>query len=919
MTRGPSLSRAALALVALVALLAPAAQAAEPTRGPQKITAIEGITEYRLDNGLKVLLFPDPSTAKVTVNLTVFVGSRQEGYGETGMAHLLEHMLFKGTPTHRKIPKALRDRGASFNGTTWVDRTNYFETLPASDDNLEFAIRLEADRLVNSLIRREDLASEMTVVRSEFERGENDPVGILSQRMMSVSYEWHNYGKSTIGNRSDIERVPVENLRVFYKKHYQPDNAMVVVAGNFKPEKALALITKYFGALPRPKRALDSTYTEEPAQDGERIVTLRRVGKIGVVGAVYHIPSAAHPDYPALEVLANLLDTEPSGRLYKALVPTKKATSVSATAFAWHDPGVVEILCKVDRNNDLGSVRDAMLEVVEGLHAAKLDPQEVERVKRKLLKNRELLMSRSNRIGVLLSEWAARGDWRLFFLHRDRLEKVTPADVTRVAGKYLARNNRTVGLYIPSDKAERSPVPATPDLAKLLKGYKGRGDAVAQGESFDPTPENIEKRTRRSTLLSGVKVALLPRKTRGNVVTAELILRYGNADSLKDHTTAADFLAEMMARGTKKHTRQELTDELDKLKARLGAYGTAGQVTFSITCKRDALPKVIELLGEILRQPSFPAEEFDVLRREQRDSLEQNRTEPTALAATLLRRKLSPYPKGHIHYVPTMEEEIARLENLTVDEVKALYEKQLGGEHGEFVVVGDFDREQTLKTIGKALAGWKAKTPYRRIARPAAEGVKAGQEVIETPDKANAFYIAGLTLPLKDSSPDYAALKIGSFLFGEGSLASRLGDRLRQKEGLCYTVRSGFSADAQDPYGRFMMYAICNPINMGKVDKGMLEELAKVRTSGVTTKELEEAKVAYLRTLKNSRSSDRALVSLLQEGLEVGRDMSYHAELEKRVQALTPGDVQGAFRKYLAPKKLVIIHAGDFKKKAEGK
>ncbi len=228
---------------------------AETPAPPRKVASVEGISEYQLANGLRVLLFPDPSRPKVTVNMTVFAGSRHEGYGETGMAHLLEHMLFKGTPDHPDIPKILKERGADFNGTTWVDRTNYYETLPASDDNLEFAIKLEADRLVNSFVRKKDLDTEMTVVRNEFEMGENSPENILEQRMMAVAYEWHNYGKSTIGNRSDIEKVPIERLQAFYRKQYRVDNAMVVVAGKFDEAKALELINKNFGSLSRPVRA----------------------------------------------------------------------------------------------------------------------------------------------------------------------------------------------------------------------------------------------------------------------------------------------------------------------------------------------------------------------------------------------------------------------------------------------------------------------------------------------------------------------------------------------------------------------------------------------------------------------------------------------------------------------------------------
>ena len=293
-------------MLTLAALGAASVHAAPPA--PRKVASVEGITEYHLENGLRVLLFPDPTRPKVTVNLTVLVGSRHEGYGETGMAHLLEHMVFKGTPTHPDIPGAMKERGAQFNGSTWVDRTNYYETLPASDQNLEFAIKLEADRMINSPIKAEDLATEFSVVRNEFEAGENSPERVLSQRMTAVAYEWHNYGKSTIGNRSDIERVPVDNLREFYKRFYQPDNAVLVVAGKFDETKALEYITKYFGAIPKPARKLPATYTEEPPQDGERMVTLRRVGDVGLVGLLYHVPAASHAEFPAVEILGQILE-----------------------------------------------------------------------------------------------------------------------------------------------------------------------------------------------------------------------------------------------------------------------------------------------------------------------------------------------------------------------------------------------------------------------------------------------------------------------------------------------------------------------------------------------------------------------------------------------------------------------------------
>src|SRR5688500_3165060 len=266
------------------------APAAPLPAGVQRVTSVEGITEYSLANGLRVLLFPDQSKATITVNVTYLVGSKHENYGETGMAHLLEHLVFKGTPNHPNIPQELTEHGARPNGTTWVDRTNYFETFNATEENLKWAIDLEADRMVNSYISKKDLDSEMTVVRDEFEAGEHSPLRLLMQRIMSTAYLWHNYGKSTIGSRADLENVPIERLQAFYKKYYQPDNAVVTVVGKIDEAKTLELINASFGVIPKPARQIDQTYTLDPTQDGERSVVLKRVGDTQVAMTAYHIP-----------------------------------------------------------------------------------------------------------------------------------------------------------------------------------------------------------------------------------------------------------------------------------------------------------------------------------------------------------------------------------------------------------------------------------------------------------------------------------------------------------------------------------------------------------------------------------------------------------------------------------------------------
>ena len=499
--RVPSLR---LFLGAILIAFAAAATAALPP-GVTEGATVEGITEYRLDNGLTVLLFPDATQAKTTVSITYLVGSRMENYGETGMAHLLEHMNFKGTPTEGNLMTALGKRGMAFNATTSYDRTNYFETFPKSEDNLEFALAMEADRMVNSKIARVDLDTEMPVVRNEMESGENDPVRILIQRTISVAYDWHNYGKETIGARSDVEGVDIGRLQAFYHLYYQPDNAVLLVAGAFDPEKTLALIAKDFGPLPKPTRVLPRLYTEEPVPDGEREVTLRRVGDTQWLSALYHTVPAATPDSVAIEAAVGIMTLTPGGRLYKALVETHKASAVDDYVFNGRDPGFAMFLVQVPDQDPLAPARKAMVETIQGVPAHPVTEAELARIRNKRLKEIDETINNPQRLGISLSEAIARGDWRLFFLRRDWWRAVTTRDVDRVAAAYFKSTNLTVGAFVPDAKPDRSPVPPVADVSSLVKDYKGDA-AVAEGEQFDATIANLDARTQRFALANGMRV-----------------------------------------------------------------------------------------------------------------------------------------------------------------------------------------------------------------------------------------------------------------------------------------------------------------------------------------------------------------------------------------------------------------------------
>jgi len=734
---------------------------------------------------------------------------------------------------------------------------------------------------------------------------------VLDERVMATAFEWHNYGKSTIGNRSDIERVPIENLQAFYRKHYQPDNVMLVVAGKFDEARALAFVGEFFGKLPKPERKLQETYTDEPPQDGERTVTLRRVGDVALVEVAYHVPAGAHPDSAALAVLAKILGMEPAGRLYKALVEEGKASKVSAGALSLHDPGVFTVAAEVRRGDPLEVARDTLLSVTEGTGQSELDDDEVARARLQILKQRELDAADTSAIAIELSEWAAQGDWRLYFLHRDRIEKVTSDEVRAVAARYLTTTNRTVGLFVPTDKPQRTPVPSTPNVAKLLAGYKGRETAAA-GESFDVSPANIERHVKRTTLAEGIKLALLPKKTKGEVVHVQVVLRYGNLENLKGYAIAAEILPQLMTHGTKRLSRQEVEDTLDRERADLNARGTPGSAMFVIQTKRENLPAVLELVRQIVREPALAQDEFEVIRRQHLADMEERLTDPQQQAIVRVRRTVAPYDDEDVRATLPIEREIELTKALTLDQVKELYAQFVGAQAGEIALVGDFDPDECTAILRRAFSGWVAPREFERIPLVVFPGIKGSEQQIDLADKESAIYVAGQAFPLNDADPEYPALTLGNFVLGSSGLSSRLGNRVRQKEGLSYGVGTFMRAESLDKRASLTVFAIFNPVNVEKVKTAIREEIEKLVEGGVTDKELTEAKSGYLQTQQVSRSDDGRLVGILADTLHTERTMDYYTELERRISETTADNVLAALRKFIDPEKLAIVVAGDF-------
>lgn len=897
---GSFLSWSTLAFVSLTVYAGPTL----PT-GVEKLTTVEGISEYRLQNGLHFVLFPDAAKPTVTVNVTYLVGSHQENYGETGMAHLLEHLIFKGSRNFPDPTRQFKARGFEINGSTWLDRTNYYLTFPASDDNVRWALAWSADAMVNSFIARKDLDSEMTVVRNEFEMGENDPASVMLKRTQSLLFDWHNYRNNTIGARSDIENVRIDNLQAFYRKYYQPDNAVLTVAGKFGEARAVRMIADTFGKLPRPRRVLARPWTVEPTADGERQFVIRRKGEVQLVTLAYRTPSSLHPDTDALDLASEVLGDTPNGRLYQALVRPGLATEVFVYSADTREPGFVVFGAMVSKNGDPARVRDTMIEAIEGGFARAGTTQvELARAVEQARTNYERALADPQEFAVMLSEYIALGDWRLFFHARDQLDRLQPEQLDAAAGRYFVRDNRVLGTFLPEDSPQRAVIPQAPSAAQLLADFRPRetGDV---GEAFDPSYENLDRRTLLRAF-GDLKVALLPKRNRGQTVSVAMNFRWGNESSLQHRHLAGTLAIAMLTRGTSQLNRQQIADEITHLKIR-------GSLTqFQTT--RDKLPGALALVAQMLSDASFPSAEFEELRRESLTALQAQLDNPEELSSDALNAHFNTYPPGDPRYHAALAERIEELRRITLDEVIRYRQDLIGTARGEIAIVGDFDEAAIEEELRRLFPQQVSKSPYARVDREF-RSVPGQRLVIDTPDKENAFLRARIDLPLRDDDPDAPALYVANYIFGgEAGLSSRLVDRLRQKEGLSYSVGSGLSTGTRQRLSTWTFAAMVAPQNATRAEQAFLDELQRARRDGFSPEEVAEAKKSIVETRAVSRSQDSAVASRWISLLDLDRNWQHSRDFEQKVLAVTPAQVNAAFRKYIEPERLTLVIAGDRRK-----
>lgn len=905
-----------------------------PVAGFTAVKTLGGIAEYTMNaNGLDVLLMEDHSAPVLTFMVTFRVGSRNEVTGTTGATHLLEHLMFKGS-THfnagngRSFDTMMDRVGGINNASTWLDRTNYYENLPS--DHLELAVQLEADRMRGLLLREEDRRPEMTVVRNEFERGENDPAEALDKEVTATAIIAHPYHHPTIGWRSDIEKVSIERLRNFYDTFYWPDNATVTIIGDFQPAKALGLLTKYFGAIPHSPHPIPQVYTEEPAQTGPRRVIVKRPGEVGAVEIAYKVPPALHPDEAPLEVLAAILSTGKTSRLYRALIDPNLAINADASKGFFHDNTLFTLTALLAPGVTHEKVEQTLLTEVEKLKKTGVTDEEVSRAVNKLLASTEYQRDGSFAIAGQINECIAVGDWAYYITGLDKIRAVTTADVNRVAKAYLQPDQSTTGWFIPEQESDTSgktaaawrdprhpaarrpnfyrdatvEAAATPARNRHAAPGSERTAELAAGGSDSREGTLIAPRIHRRQV-AGLDVLTLSTSIH-EVVTLRGALSGGDIFNPAENSAIADLTAGMLDKGTVAHDKFALAGLLEQVGATLRFSSGTHTVNFSGKCLRKDLPLVLGLLGEQLRTPRFDPEEFAKLKKQLIGNHRHEMEDTDYRAESAFERAV--FPPGHPNRPPADDKYLADIDAATLDQVKAFHAANYGPAALKLVLVGDIDDAATDHALAQAFTGWtggKAIPATPKAPLPAA----AEMQKVEMPGKTSVTFVIGQPSELRYSDPNYQALHMATAVLGSGFFSARLLDHVRNRAGLTYGISAQMTGDTFSD-GAWLIEGTFAPELLEKGAAATRHELEQFCANGITAEELKNFKVTLTGTYKVALSTTGGLANAVLNAILRGYGPEWVDAYPQRLEALTLDQVNASIRAMLHPDKMVTVVAG---------
>lgn len=922
----------ALAAVVFVCSVLPA-QSLTTTNGafeqiklPPNTPNPQNIRQYRLkSNGLDVILCERHATPIVTTMVVYHIGSRNEAVGYTGSTHFLEHMMFKGTKAHDPLKKTgfddlLKPLGGYNNATTSQDRTNYFEIVPAK--SLPLTLEIESDRMQHLLLRPTDRASEMTVVRNELERGEDDPRELLENNTFSAAFKEHPYHHPVIGWRSDVEGVPIERLRQFYKDFYWPDNASLILVGDFKTEPTLALIQKYFGSIPKAPKAYPKVYTTEPAQEGERRYTVKRGSESPKLMIAYHSPRAQDKDQFALTIIESLLGDESkrSSRLYKRLIDSSLASDVSSYNYEMHDPGLFGVTAAAAPNVSLEKVETETIKEIDRLKTEPVPIDELNRAKQSIVKRMKLELSDPIGLADQLTETVATADLKWWLNFSNKIQGVTQADIMRVANKYFGEDNRTVGYYLPKTTvtpeviAEAPPDNSAPDVEPpVVTGADSTNARLASASSA--IPPNFASRVKKVVLPNGLTIAVMPIAGTGTVAVSGKI-QAGSYFRDLQQTQVPEFVADMLTKGSASYSKEGLAKRLEEMGSGLAFGEDDFWVSFDSEVITEDFPSLMAMASDCIRKPKFLSSELSKTKKQKHSILKDRISSTSDQTWNAFTRAL--YKPECVYYDKKFEDQIAELSKMDVNDLRAFHAAHYIPSNTVLTVVGDINPDDAISVITKQFQDWSGgeRQPIK-LSEAQLLPNKPATLTTPLPDKANVDVIMGHSVPVSIQTRDYPATNIGNAAFGYDSFACRLGP-VRDQYGLTYSI-SSYLAGPTEKYAPWAIGFSVNPENYNKTVSIVSQLLNDYIKSGITQRELAIEKSHLSGAFYVGMRSAKQIASRLCGYEMLGIGAKYMDDYAKLLNAVTIEEVNSAIRKYFQPNQLTVSASGTFKPSAPKK
>ena len=894
---------------------------------PILLKSEQNIEEYKLDNGLRVILAPNDKENKVFMNTIYLTGALNDPQGKGGMAHLLEHLAFKGTENVKgeEFQRRLDQYSLMSNASTDYYSTKYTSVIRPEKTAIDEMIYLEAERMDKLVLQEKFVPSEINIVEREREVRLDQPFSVLMDQIWKSAYGNQYLGRLPIGDLKELKSIKMDELNKFYRTWYAPNNAVMVIAGKFDKKQVLDTVEKNFNSIAArtvPKQVnvpvLDSSKIQERAFEVKKGSDF---GKYNI-----YLNGKNQQIQTALALSPFLFTMQPSGHLYKDVVETGTATQVQSTTWLTQDFNLVFMGAVYAPNHDAQKVGSALMQGIEKKHS--FNEVELNRVKNLIKNSQKSMMTSASAVGGMLSDYvvSSNGDWTQYFKDQAEVQNLKVNDVNQIINQFLIAEHRISGDIkpTPEDQKKALELQKGAETAKTLDQQDTKAEPlkdpsvykaeVAQNLTMSQQyVEKIDKKIQTGTLKNGMQYALFPTSTRDDKTYASIALNFGTAESLKDQAEVIGFMSYLLLRASEQYSLQDIADKSIDAGGRASASAVDNGISIQISAKNEKFEEFFKFIIDVMNNPKFEQTQFDLIKSQTLSSLNRSYTEPETVASLTIARIVEKYQPGDLRY--HFEPELAKKQvtSITNDNVKSLYKQYFTTQNGQISVTGDFNAKSLLKYLNKSLGQSKTAQPYQRLS---SEYFEYPAQKVHALAEQRQFgnYQALITLPVGNRHPDAEALLVLSNILGESQLSSRLAMELREKNALVYSFGSNMTLSSFQNTGALGISADYTAGKSAQVSQGVHKVLNDLLKNGVTEQELEAAKANIMKQRVTNLEDERRIHRGLNSQLEQNRSFKSRLERDQAFAQLTKADIDAVIQKYIKVNHLVEVMADQYAK-----